>query len=215
MEFNSKLHDILNKDESAFKEIVIHRKEEQLASLQIKSFSTKFVDLVKSRIELNFNLLEMQFNQKTLLKALNGNRLMSFDYKNFNSGRSKLENFKGKYLFMDVWATWCETCIIEFPYIDNLKKVYANKNIEFVSVSVDKDYAAWKEYALKKELKGFQLFDSNGRNSDFMKSLLIRGIPRFILIGPDGEIINADAPKPSSPQLVKTLDELLKLQVIC
>ncbi|MEQ3690899.1 MAG: TlpA disulfide reductase family protein, partial [Flavobacterium sp.] len=119
---------------------------------------------------------------------------------------------KGKYVYIDVWATWCGPCRAEIPHLKKTEEAYHDKNIEFVSISIDraKDHDKWKKFVEDKELGGIQLFADNDWNSQFVKDYQINGIPRFILVGPNGEIVNADAPRPSSPELVKTLDSLLK-----
>ncbi|MBC8754700.1 TlpA family protein disulfide reductase [Kordia sp. YSTF-M3] len=141
-----------------------------------------------------------------------------FDFENHKGGNTTLKDLKGKYVYIDVWATWCGPCIREIPSLKKVEKTYHDKNIEFVSISVDDgrgfrgDAAAakegWKKMVTEKELGGVQLLSDKGWKSDFVQALEIRGIPRFILIGPDGNIVNADAPRPSSPKLIKLFNEL-------
>ena len=59
-----------------------------------------------------------------------------------------------------------------------------------------------------KELGGIQLMADNGFNSEFVRNYKINGIPRFILVDPDGNIVSADAPRPSNPALVELFKEL-------
>ncbi len=128
------------------------------------------------------------------------------DYENYKGGTSSLADFKGKYVYIDVWATWCQPCIKEIPSLKAIEKEYHDKNIEFVSISVDRDKAhdTWKNMIEKKELSGVQLFADKSFRSSFVEEYAINGIPRFILIDPEGNIVNSDAPRPSSPAL-KTL----------
>ena len=66
----------------------------------------------------------------------------------------------------------------------------------------------WKKMIVDKELGGIQLFADKAWESDFIKNYKINGIPRFILIDPEGNIVSADAPRPSNPKLVEMLKEL-------
>ena len=93
-----------------------------------------------------------------------------------------------------------------------VEEAYHGKNIVFVSISIDKlkDHEKWRKFVTDKELGGIQLFADNDWNSKFVKEYAINGIPRFILIGPNGEIVSADAPRPSSPALIELFDEELK-----
>lgn len=133
-------------------------------------------------------------------------------YENYNGGTTSLEDFKGKYVYIDVWATWCSICIQEIPYLKIIETAYQYKNVAFVSISVDKqkDYDKWRKMVEKKELTGTQLFSRNSWESKFIKEYKIESTPRFILIDPKGNIISHDAPRPSEEKLIDLLDSLLK-----
>jgi len=111
-------------------------------------------------------------------------------------------------VYIDVWATWCGPCIREIPYLKEVEKEFHDKNIAFVSISVDKlgAYETWKKMIAEKEMGGIQLFA--GTDSKFAEDYSIKGIPRFILIDPSGKIITPNAPTPSSPKLVDLFTNL-------
>ena len=134
----------------------------------------------------------------------------TFNYDNINGGKTSLESLKGKFVYIDVWATWCGPCIAEIPALKEVEKEYHGKNIEFVSISIDdkKDFEKWKKMVADKELKGVQLFADNDWKSDFVKNFAIDGIPRFILIDTEGKIVNADAPRPSDAKLKELLTKV-------
>lgn len=139
-----------------------------------------------------------------------GKNSPAFDYENYKGGKTSLTDLKGKYVYIDVWATWCGPCIGEIPSLKKVEKDYHNKNIEFVSISIDtpKAYETWKNMIKDKELGGIQLMADNAWQSKFVTDYAIEGIPRFILIDPNGKIVNADAPRPSSPKLIELFNEL-------
>ena len=93
-----------------------------------------------------------------------------------------------------------------------LEKDYSNRNIYFVSISIDKmiTKSKWIEFVKTQQLKGIQLIADRDFNSDFVKKFNINSIPRFILIDPAGRIVSGDAKKPSDPELRKQFDDLLK-----
>ena len=132
------------------------------------------------------------------------------EYENHKGGTTSLEDLKGKYVYVDVWATWCGPCIREIPSLKEVEKQFHGKNIAFVSTSIDKAAAhnKWVEMVKDKELGGIQLMADNDWNSKFVQDYAIEGIPRFILIDPDGNIVSADAPRPSDPKLIKMFEEL-------
>ena len=105
-----------------------------------------------------------------------------------------------------MWATWCGPCKREMPYLIELEKKMEGKNITFLGLSTDEDKAAWEETVKSGELSGVQLL--LGRGSKFKRDYNIDGIPHFILIDPDGKIINPKAVRPSSPDAEKILNAL-------
>ncbi|WP_246285030.1 TlpA disulfide reductase family protein [Winogradskyella wichelsiae] len=140
------------------------------------------------------------------------------NYENYKGGKTSLSDLNGKYVYIDLWATWCAPCLKEIPSLKKIEKQYEGKNIEFVSISIDDGrghkndkaaaYSAWKKMIADKDLGGTQLMADNGFMSQFVQDYKVTGIPRFILIDPSGNIITADAPRPSSSELVKLLDQL-------
>jgi cytochrome oxidase Cu insertion factor (SCO1/SenC/PrrC family) len=92
-----------------------------------------------------------------------------------------------------------------------LVKEYANKDIEFVSISIDSknDYEKWRKMVPEKNVGGIQLYDTEGLNSDFMKAFSVSLIPRFMMIDSEGKIITAKAPRPSSEDVRNFIDSHL------
>lgn len=131
-------------------------------------------------------------------------------YENYAGGKTSLDDLKGKYVYVDVWATWCGPCKREIPFLKEVEEKYHGKNIEFVSISIDKasDHKKWKTMVNEKELGGIQLFADNDWNSAFVKDYQIQGIPRFLLIDTEGNIVDSNAPRPSSSELIDLFTEL-------
>lgn len=161
-----------------------------------------------TNIENNKQITESYKKLKTVAK---GEPSPKFEnYENFAGGTTSLEDLRGKFVYVDVWATWCGPCKREIPFLKELEGKYRNKNIEFVSISVDKaaDHDKWQKMVKEKELKGIQLFSDKDWNSNFVKEYSIKGIPRFILIDPEGKIVNSNAPRPSNSKLIDLFNEL-------
>lgn len=136
----------------------------------------------------------------------------NFTFKNREGKEVSLTDFKGKVVFIDIWATWCGPCKAQIPALKKLEEEYHGKDIVFVGISVDadKDYQKWNDFVIEKELKGVQLFAGDQAKKDMMSFYKITGIPRFLLIGRDGKVISADAPRPSSEEIKAALDGALK-----
>lgn len=129
------------------------------------------------------------------------------DYENFDGSKTSLSDFSGKYVFIDVWATWCAPCKAQIPHLEELEKAYKDKNIVFVSMSVDsqKDKEKWRTMVEDKTLSGVQIIAPKQTGSEFTKKYYINAIPRFILIDPQGNIVDADAPRPSEKEKIEAL----------
>ena len=111
-----------------------------------------------------------------------------------------------KPVLVDFFATWCGPCRGELPHLKTLEEKYGKKNIYFVSISCDRDKAAWEKMVKEDKLGGIQLH--NGGDNTFMDAYMITGIPRFILLDKEGKIINAKMTRPSNPETAKTFDAL-------
>lgn len=121
----------------------------------------------------------------------------------------KLTDLTGKYVYIDIWATWCRPCRTEQPYLEKLIQKYEGKNIAFVSISTDHDLKTWEKFVKKEQLKGIQLY--GGKGNSFIEAFVVRNIPRFILLDQEGKIIEADMTRPTDPQTIKLLDSLVAL----
>lgn len=199
-------------DEKTFNETSALRNQKFLDQLKDPSLDSDFKSLVTNMIIGENTQRIEQYNEALKTKKLSGNASPSFSYENYKGGTTKLEDFKGKYVYIDVWATWCGPCRAEIPFLQKVEEKYSGKNIAFVSISIDvkKDNEKWKKMVGEKNLGGTQLFADNDWNSEFIKSFGINSIPRFILIDPKGNVIDANAKRPSDPSLQVQLDQLVK-----
>lgn len=181
---------------------------------ETKNLDTAFVSQQTKEIDGLTKYISGSYEEKQYLATVLGKGQVSpkfSGYENYKGGLTSLDDLKGKYVYIDVWATWCGPCKAEIPFLKEVEKAYHDKNIEFVSISVDKakDNEAWKKMVEEKELGGIQLFADNDWNSDFVKEYKVNSIPRFLLIDPAGNIVSSDASRPSSDDLRVLLNELL------
>ena len=210
--FEMELEALFDADEATFKDALAKKKANDVSMIDGKGFDETLVKMLRPSFDQEEKFLLDYYNQKVAAKKMEGIVSPSFDYENHKGGKTKLEDLRGKYVYIDVWATWCGPCLAEIPHLKKVEAKYHGKNIEFVSISVDteKDYEKWKKMVTAKELGGIQLFADKNWTSDFIKAFGINSIPRFILIGPDGKVIKADAARPSSASLTELLDSLVK-----
>lgn len=188
------------------------QKNEGFKKLESGSYDAKFVSLSKLMLVQELMQLKKYYKENKEKAKLNGSQAPAFEYVDVNGKKVKLDDFKGKYVYIDIWATWCGPCRAEIPHLKKAEEKYHGKNLAFVSISVDvdKDFEKWKKFVADKELGGTQLFADKNWESDFMKHFGVTSIPRFLLIDPQGKVLYADANRPSDPKLIEILDNLLK-----
>jgi thiol-disulfide isomerase/thioredoxin len=133
-----------------------------------------------------------------------GEPAIDFNYPDIEGNEISLTSFKGKLVYVDVWATWCGPCKAEIPSLQKLETDYHGKDITFMSVSVDTDKEAWEKMVAEKELGGVQLWADGW--SKITKDYAIFGIPRFLLFDAKGNVISTNAPRPSSDEIRELLE---------
>ena len=120
-----------------------------------------------------------------------------------------LTDLAGRFVYIDIWATWCRPCRAEQPCLEQLIRKYEGENIVFVSISTDRDRNIWEKFVKTEQLKGVQLY--GGQGNSFIEAFVVRNIPRFILLDRTGKIIEADMTRPSDPRTIEVLDSLISL----
>ena len=142
--------------------------------------------------------------------ALPGTDLGNFNFKNEKGEVVALGDFKGKYVFIDLWSTGCNPCVGEIPYIKEMEHRFAGNPIAWVSVSLDLDEKEWKDFLVKNNMKGIQLLCEKGFKHPFIQQIGLSGIPRFVLLDKESKVIDYSAMRPSNPVLAEVLGLLLK-----
>lgn len=134
-----------------------------------------------------------------------------FTLVDMDSNEVSLKNFKGKYVYIDFWATWCHPCLEEFPDYIKLQSDYKNKDIAFIRISLDDDKNKWRRFSKEDKDKKGNLYAEKGMSSEVSKAYQIKFVPVFVLIDKDGKIILHRAEPPSSNGIRSTLDSLLRI----
>ncbi|KIO45442.1 TlpA family protein disulfide reductase [Sanguibacteroides justesenii] len=139
-------------------------------------------------------------------RIVKGCPALDFTYTDQNGNIVRSLDFRGKYLLLNVWATWGAPCRIESVAWDKLVEKFKGKKIAFVSISCDKDRGTWERFLKEKHTCDIELH--MGENRELMDFYLIRGIPRFILIDPEGNIVDSDFLRPTNPETETYLKQL-------
>ncbi|MBK5721969.1 TlpA family protein disulfide reductase [Dysgonomonas sp. Marseille-P4677] len=149
---------------------------------------------------------------KAVASLAQGQEVVNLKFPDINGKDVAMSDLRGKIVYIDIWATWCGPCIKEIPALKKLEEEYQKQDIVFLGINTDvsKDIQKWKDFIKNRNLKGVQVFAGDNAKKDLLDIYKIAGIPRFMLIGKDGKIISADAPRPSSPEIRPLLDASLR-----
>lgn len=134
-----------------------------------------------------------------------GDKIPDYVFKDFSGKRVSLKSFRGKYVYIDLWATWCISCIEQAPYFEELEEKFHNKKIVFVSISVDRHQEVWKRFVKAEKKRVLQWVCPEGDKAPILKDLGILTIPRFILLDKKGRILESNFGMPVWPQTEKIL----------
>ena len=111
--------------------------------------------------------------------------LPNYTFFDKNDEEKNLNDFRGKILYIDLWATWCTPCLEMQPYFNALSKDFENEKdeIEFIGISLDRelDKGKWKKLIKRRKLEGTQLIAMDAFKSEICKDLKVTMIPRFII----------------------------------
>jgi thiol-disulfide isomerase/thioredoxin len=138
------------------------------------------------------------------------NELLMADGKTTITLEGLLAQFRGKYVLIDFWASWCVPCIREMPHLKQLEEKYSNDKIAFIGISLDKQTESWHR---RMRTEGIETSNNylllNANKTSFCKKYDVNEIPRYMLVDPNGKVINDNTPLPSNPELVVLIDSLL------
>lgn len=149
-------------------------------------------------------------NSKT--STMSGDKAPNFELTDLKENKLSLEQFRGSYVLLDFWASWCGPCRKHNPDLIQIHRSYHSKGLEIIGLTSDRDRSKWKK-AIKDDGIGMWHHAFSGKNRVAINTEYdITAIPAYILIDQDGYIIDrylaADNQKLELDDLEKKLKEL-------
>ena len=215
---NYKLEKIKNAYQGKVKEYVLHK----LMSSYLL-FSRTFLNLNTNRellepyiplltnINYKKSIDTLYANkEKELLRSEIGKPAVNFILDDNFGNKVSLHDFKGKVVYIDVWASWCGPCRAETPAFKLLYENYKNDSrVVFISIASRDAFRDWKKALEEDKTEWIQLID---KDDVVWKAYTTYSIPNFILIDKNGNILNFDAPMPSSGIAIQKLIDVAILK---
>lgn len=150
--------------------------------------------IIAKRVQQKYDIISL---------STSGKLIPNFSFVNLDGQQVSLEQYKGKIVVIDFWATWCGPCKYQYPELLSIANTYKdNNNIQFVAISIDEDMNKWKIDASKKDdrIEQWHITDKS-----IMEYFNVQSIPRFVLIGKQGEILNKSMPFPDNQDAFKVM----------
>ncbi len=134
-----------------------------------------------------------------------GSAASNFVIRNSQAEEVTLNSLKGKTIYLNFWASWCQPCVRKMLELKDLEGELKNSNVEFVHISFDRDESTWASTIRSFNFKGIHALATDGVNSELAKAYGVRAIPQYFIINKEGKF----APKPTT----HSVDELKKILV--
>ncbi len=137
-----------------------------------------------------------------------GNPAIPFTITNQYGQPVSMEDFRGKYVLLDFWASWCIPCLDEFPHMRELYSEYDREDFEIVAISIGEDSLRWRQTIDRFKNPWPQLYAGEGFEQETFEAYQGGGIPFYILVDRSGNIERYNDVRPSF-NLPELLDSLI------
>jgi thiol-disulfide isomerase/thioredoxin len=160
----------------------------------------------------NSELLDLLREKKSDFERQGSNKEIASNLKS-NSKSETIDKFwetvhskyKGKIIYIDIWATWCDFCRTEISPAIVLHDQFRDKPIAFINLCLLSDKDDWEKLIKKSHLTGDNYFFNEDESNLLRDELKFVNYPTYMIIDKNGNLIEKDAPRPSSRDEIKNM----------
>ncbi|MBM6499412.1 TlpA family protein disulfide reductase [Flavobacterium macrobrachii] len=151
-----------------------------------------------------FTVLVIFFSITTNAQTKIGDAIPSITLKSNTNNEVAITSFKGKYMLIDFWASWCAPCRLGNKKLVKLHNEISSSKIEIIGISIDTDANKWLKAIEKDKIKFTQLIDPNGFDANTALVFGVDELPSKYLFNPEGVLI---AKNPTEEEIIKLIKE--------
>jgi peroxiredoxin len=130
--------------------------------------------------------LERLFGSMGILKMPHATRPLEIQLKDIFGNAVRLSDFRGKIVFLNFWATWCPTCVVEMPSMEKLHRRFKDQDFAMIAVNMQESEAQVKSFFEKLQLSFTALLDANG---EVAAGLAVNALPTTYFLDKEGRIM--------------------------
>lgn len=163
-----------------------------ISSLDPSEYETEmmaYAAAIKDKFSKNAAVREFVTHMAELKPLTVGQKAPDFELMDTRGKTVKLSDFRGKYILVDFWASWCVPCREENPNIVKQFNIYKDKNFTILGVSLDNNQAAWLKAIKDDRLTWTHVSDLQAWNSKAAELYKVSSIPASFLLDPEGVIV--------------------------
>lgn len=181
---------------------------ERLTETDFSYAEASYLDHIDRYSDFPENVAFLTTLYDDLKRVQPGNPGIAFRLPDMSGDLVDSSSLTGRYVLLDFWASWCVPCLIEFPHMKRLYADYSRADVEFISISTEEDRNATLRYLEYDPHPWPQLYAGGGFTHPLFKAYKGGGIPFYVLLDRNGNIVRYNDIRPSS-NLRRVLDEVL------
>lgn len=131
-------------------------------------------------------------------------------------------DYRGKLLVIDFWATWCGPCLRGAPKFKEIGERYESDKVAFISISIDQEMDTWNSFLTQQKWSGNHFWLGMNQDEDLFSflykevndegnPLVIVGVPKYVIISPEGKILDNEAEFPTNPKFEERIKKLVQI----